>query len=221
MLYPSHGYIDTLNHEIKQVESKKLKIIAKSNEIIFKQNGQNDYHYNSKNFTNKIMQKVIHNLSSKKITCKNLQLYNSTFRFSPKDQTRYGKTYHEYNLKFKIYPFEDTAQIVVNEFSIIISFKNELSCLKKDLVMNKKYIFEESQSRLLTLPEHCIQVSVKDCLSYSEFKKVIFDCIYKDISSIMISELKRLDIPKWDINLSKTNLDIENLVNDNIKVLIA
>lgn len=219
MLYPSHGYIDILNHEIRHSSSNTLKLVTKTHEIIFKDN--KSINYNAANFTNKILQKVLYDLNSQKVSCKNLQVQRSILKLSPKNETRFGKGYHEYNLKFKVYPSETTAHIVIEEFSIIAFFKNEMSCLKKDIMLNKKYNFEESQSQLLILPQHNIQVPLTKCTSYNTFKSIILDAVYKDIASIMAQELNKIHLPKWDIDLSSTNLDVKNIVTDNIQVLIA
>lgn len=219
MLYLPHGYIDVLNHELRHDNSKKLKLITKSNDIVFKQNGKNNY--NSKDFINRIIEKVLHDLNSENLIYKKLQLHKSILKFTPSKQTHYGNNYHEHFLKFKIYPFENTANIIIDEFNIIATFKNELTVLKKDLIISKKYTFEENQSQLLTLPQHCIQIHLNDCNNYNDFKKAIFNSIYNDISSLMIRELRKLNLPKWNINLGSTNLDIENIVNDSIHILAA
>lgn len=219
MLYPIHGYIDTLNHEIGQNQSQRLKLVTKSKEILLKEN--NHFNYNSAAFTNKVLEKALSDLDSEKIACKSISIEKSLLKLSSKNDVRHGRTYHEHNLKFRIYPFETSAIVVVHEFNIIAYFKNVIDYTKRDKILNKKFSFEESQSQLLTLPEHCIQVPLKGCKDYNGFKKAIFDALYKDISSLMISELKKINLSKWNVNLNSINLDIDKIVNDNIQVLIA
>ncbi|MCM8709648.1 hypothetical protein M2651_01260 [Clostridium sp. SYSU_GA19001] len=219
MFYLPQGYIDILNHELRHSNTKKLRLITKSNDIIFTQHGINKY--NSQKFLSRIAEKVLHDLNSKNFACKKLQFNRSALKFSPTKQTRNSNNYNEYFIKFKIYPYENTAYIVIDELNIIAAFNNELTILKKDSILNKKSILEESQSMLLTLPEHYIQIPLKNWNNYNAFKDDIFNSIYDDIFSLMIKELRKLNLTKWNINLGSTNLDIENIVNDNIMLLSA
>jgi hypothetical protein len=214
-----HGYIDTLNHEINHGNSQKLKLVTKSKEILLKE--RNHFNYNSNEFTNKILEKVMNDLNNEKILYKNISIEKSILKLSAKNQIRHGKTYHEHSLNFKLYPFENGAIITLYEFNIIAYFKNIITYTKKEGVLNKKYSFEENQSYLLTIPEHSIQVHLNNFNDYNSFKKFIFDILYKDISSVIINELKKVNLPKWNINLNNTKLDIKNIVNDNIQVLTA
>lgn len=219
MLYPIHGYIDTLNHEVGQGNSKKLKLVTKSKEILLKEN--NNFNYNSVNFINKILEKVIQDLNGEKISCKNLKIEKSVLKLSPKNQIRHGKIFHEYNLKFKVFPYESAAIVNIQEFNIIAYFKSIIHYTRTDGVLNKKLSLEESQSQLLTIPEHSFQVPMNSCKDYNSFKKTISNAIYKDVSSVITKELKKINLSKWNISLSSISLDIESIVNDNIQVLIA
>ncbi|ERI95524.1 hypothetical protein HMPREF1982_00154 [Clostridiales bacterium oral taxon 876 str. F0540] len=219
MVYLLHGYIDVFNHEIRSDKSKKLKLVTKANDIIFGQNGT--YNYNSKVFVDKIIEKVLNDYSDQNLGYDKIQLRKSFLKFSPKNKPHYGENYNEHSLIFRVNALEDVAHITFEEFDIIAVFKNELSCVRRDYILNKKATFEENHVSLITLPQHCIQLSVSKCKNYKMFKENILKAIYNDISSLMVDELKKINLSKWNIALNETDLDIEKIVNDNFKILIA
>ncbi|MBL4934741.1 hypothetical protein JK636_03095 [Clostridium sp. YIM B02515] len=219
MIYLLHGYIDVFNHEIRNDNSKKLKLVTKTNDIVFEQNGT--YNYNSKVFVDKIIEKVVTDYNSQNSGYDKIQLRKSFLKFSPKNKPHNGGFYNEHSLIFRVHAMDDTAHITFEEFNIIAVFKNELTCVRRDYILNKKASFEENQVRLITLPQHCTQLSINKCKNYRIFKENILSAIYNDISCLMIDELKKINLSKWNISLKETNLDIEKIITDNFKILIA
>lgn len=219
MIYLTHGYIDILNHELRNSNGNNLKLVTKSSDIIFQNN--EEYNYNSKEFVNKVLEKIIHDLVDVKQQYESIQIKKSILKLAAKGKNLDGNTSHEHELEIKLRPSEDTAHIFIGELSIVTAFKNELSCTKRGYIIRRNVILHENCSRLLTIPEHGIQISLNHCSSYDKFKSIMLRALYEDISRSFINELKKLNLPKWNINLNQTSLDVENIVNENMKILIA
>lgn len=219
MIYLSHGYIDILNHEFRHSNGNGIKLVAKSNDIVFQNSEENNY--NSKEFVGKVLEKIIHDLVDIKGEYENIQIKKSFLKLTAKGKELDGSSSYEHKLEIKLCPSEDTAHIFIDDINIVTAFKNELSCTKHGYITKKKVILHENCSRLLTIPQHCIQISLNNCSSYDKFKSILLNALYEDISRVMVSELKRLSLPKWTIDLGQTNLDVENIINENMKILIA
>jgi hypothetical protein len=219
MNYLLHGYIDIFNHEINYNSLKKLKLVTNTNDIIFEDNGH--YNYNSKDFLDKILQHVLLDLKKRNNNLKKIRINKSLLRFSPDKQPHAGGTYNEHVINLKIHPFDDMAHIIFDELSLISYFRNEFSFVEKVYIKSKTYTFDETQSKLIILPQHCLQVSLEGCKNYTSFKSTILDAIYKDITFLIIEELKKVTIPKWNISLKENALDFEGIIKDNFKLIAA
>lgn len=219
MIYLSHGYIDIFNHELRQKNTNNLILVTKPNGVIFQSNNSNNY--NSYELTNKVLEKVIQDLKVQKISYKNLELRTSILKFSNKIQPNICDNFNEHKLEVKLRPSEDTAHILIEGLDIVGVFKNELRLVRQDYIIKKNVILEENYSKLITIPQHGFQISLNHCSSYNEFKSILLDALYEDISNHIINELKKTTLQKWNLDLGKTNLDFKNIVNDNMKILIA
>jgi hypothetical protein len=219
VIYLTHGYIDIFNHELRHDKKKTLRLVTQSDDIIFQNNGENKY--NSKDFVNKVLEKVLIDLNNQSSVYNNIELTKSALKLASEDQPHNKAAYSDHKLILKLHPSEDTAHVFIDNLNIIAAFRNEISCTRQDYIIKKKVILEENYSKLITIPQHGIHISLNHCTSYNTFKKILVNSIYEDISLLMIDELKKLSLPKWHINLKETNLDIKNIVNDNMKILIA
>jgi hypothetical protein len=219
MIYLSHGYIDIFNYELKHINNNAVRLITNSNDIVFQCDEVN--RYNSKTLVDIIFQKVLMNLNRQSAVYSNVQFKKSSFKFAPKDHPYNGHSWHNHKLEIKLRPSEDTAKIFIDDLNIIATFSNEISCTKQEYIVKKRVILEENCSRLITIPQHDIQIPLNHCSSYNKFKKMLLDSLCTDIRTHLISEFEALNLSKWDIVLGQTNLDIENLINDNMKILIS
>lgn len=219
IIYLVHGFIDIFNHETNHNNSKKLKLVTKTNEIVLEENGQ--YNYNSELFLNKILDLIVLELKNKDNNYEQIQIKKSFLNFSPNNQPKSSDNFHEYALKFIAQPFEDSAYITFDEFNIIASFNNKISFIKKEYIKSKKYIFDETQTKLIQLSSHSIQVSLKNCKNYDTFKTTMINAIYNNLIYLIVKETEKLTLQRWNIPLKEESLDIKNAIKDTFKILVA
>lgn len=218
MIYPSHGYADIFNNELRQ-GNNNITLLTKSADIILQNHQGNNY--NSKEFVDKILERILIHISKEGSEYKKIQLNKSFLNLMPKNQVYKSGSYISHKLEIKLHPSEDTAHIFIDELNIIAAFKNEISCTKGTFIIKRHIVLEEDCSRLITIPEHGLQISLNHCSSYRNFKKILSNALYEDISNLMAEEFKRISLDKWNVELNNTNLDIKNIINDNMKILIA
>jgi hypothetical protein len=218
MIHPPHGYAHIFNYELEK-GTNSPKLIVRYNDVIFQTNGVSNY--NSSGFVNKILEKVLSDFNKEGSLYTNVQLKKSSLKFIWKNQTYSTSNYTDNKLQIKLHPSEDTAHLFIDELNIMAAFKNEISYIKQGLFIKKNFTLEENYSKSIVIPQHGLQISLNHCSSYNQFKSIIISCLYKDISTNMINELKKLHLSKWNIDLNESNLDIENIIKDNMEILIA
>jgi hypothetical protein len=219
MLNITHGYIDIFNHELQCENKKSIKLVTESNGVLLKLDDENRYNCNE--FVDKIFQKVLKDIRINDSMYKKVKLKKSSLKFLPQNKPHSSDKYNEHIMNIKLHPSDDTAVVFIDELNIITAFCNEISCTKKQYIGTKNVTFEENLYRLITIPQHGIQISLNLCSNYNSFQDILMKSIYEDIHSCMTSKLKRINLAKWDADLDKTHLAIENIISDNMKILIA
>jgi hypothetical protein len=219
MIHLTHGYIDIFNHELRRDHSKKVKLVTESNDIVFRQYEEN--RYNSKQLVDTIFQKVLSDIRFKDNVYTDIKFKKSGLKLLSQNKLHGDDLYNEHSLNLTIRPSEDTAHIFIDELNIIAVFFNEVLCTRKQYLGYKSVILQENFCKLINIPQHGIQIALNHCSSYNKFQDILLSSLYEDLHSCMVNTLKKVNLSVWNIELGNTNLDIENIVNDNMKILIA
>lgn len=218
MIHLTHGYIDIFNHELRRKHKKKIKLVTEVNEIIFQQYDEN--RYNSKQLVDTIFKKILSDIRFKDNAYKDIKFKKSGLKLLPQINLHGDALYNDHFLNLTIHPSEDTALIFIDEINIIALFFNEVICTKKQYIGYKSVILQENFCQLINIPQHGIQIALNHCSSYNKFQDILIYSLYEDIYSCMVNTLKKVNLSVWSIELGKTNLDIENILSDNMKILI-